>query len=326
MTSVRQAGLLYRQAIPPAATSWQATPAGGEALGFSTGNGQGDTAGHHSGLPLYPLGGQIRLTAAAPRPAASIPGLATRSYLSVASLRVGSTVQTQVNGVPVAVRIVAAVREFPTVTGGSGALIVDLPGLQQLLVSRSGTPVPVNQWWLATARHQVPAALAARLPGGSSVISQPQLAAALTGDPLTAAPQQALLATAAAAALLALTGSCVSIAAGVRQRRSEAAVLAALGVSPRSAAGQLGLEKLLLSLPAAILGLLLGTVIARLIVPAVTLTPVATQPVPPAITVLDLAQTVPLALVVGALPALAAMITILRRPDPAAQLRAAGSV
>ena len=89
---------------------------------------------------------------------------------------------------------------------------------------------------------------------------------------------------AAAAALLAITGFWVSIAADVRQRRAETALLAALGVTRRGAALQLCLEKLLLSLPSAALGVLLGTLVARLLVPAVTLTPAAQLPMPPAIT------------------------------------------
>ena len=123
------------------------------------------------------------------------------------------------------------------------------------------------------------------------------LAAATTGDPLAAAPQQALLALAAAAALLAVTGFWVSIAANVRQRRAENALLAALGVAQRSAAAQLLIEKLLLSVPAAALGLVLGTIVARLLVPAVTLTTTAQTPVPPPVTLFDLPQTVPLAAV-----------------------------
>jgi ABC-type antimicrobial peptide transport system permease subunit len=127
----------------------------------------------------------------------------------------------------------------------------------------------------------------------------------------------------AAAALLAFTGFLVSIAASVRQRRAENALLAALGVPQQSAAVQLFLEKLLLSVPAALLGLILGTVVAGLLVPAVTLTTTAQPPVPPAITLLDLAQTVPLAVAVAVLPALAAALVVFRRPDPAAELRAA---
>ena len=181
----------------------------------------------------------------------------------------------------------------------------------------------VTQWWLATAGGQVPASLTRALPPGATITSSAALAAATVADPLSAAPQQALLAMAVAAALLAIFGFWVSIAANVRQRRAENALLAALGVSQRSAAAQLFLEKLLLSVPAAALGLLLGTVVARLLVPAVTLSPTAQLPVPPPVTLLDLPQTIPLAVAVAVLPALAAALVVFRRPDPAAELRAA---
>jgi hypothetical protein len=41
------------------------------------------------------------------------------------------------------------------------------------------------------------------------------------------------------------------------------------------------------------------------------------------VTLFDLSQTVPLAVAVAVLPALAAALVIFRRPDPAAELRAA---
>ena len=63
--------------------------------------------------------------------------------------------------------------------------------------------------------------------------------------------------------------------------------------------------------------------VAVLLVPAVTLSPTAQAPVPPPVTLFDLGQTVPLALAVAVLPALAAALVIFRRPDPAAELRAA---
>jgi ABC-type antimicrobial peptide transport system permease subunit len=128
---------------------------------------------------------------------------------------------------------------------------------------------------------------------------------------------------AAAAALLAITGFWVSIAADVRHRRGETALLAALGVTRRAAAVQLCLEKLLLSLPSAVLGVLIGTLVARLLVPAVTLTPAAQLPVPPVLTVDDLHLAVVFALAVTVLPAVCAALAAARRPDPAAELRAA---
>jgi ABC-type antimicrobial peptide transport system permease subunit len=165
--------------------------------------------------------------------------------------------------------------------------------------------------------------LTASVPAGTDITSAAGLATATTADPLSAAPQLALLAMAAAAALLAITGFWVSIAADVRQRRAEAALLAALGVTRRGAALQLCLAKLLLSLPSAALGVLLGTVVARLLVPAVTLTRAAQQPTPPALTLYDLPQAIPLALAVALLPAVIAALAAARRPDPAADLRTA---
>jgi hypothetical protein len=67
-------------------------------------------------------------------------------------------------------------------------------------------------------------------------------------------------------------------------------------------------------------------VVARLLVPAVTLNAAATQPAPPPVTLFDLPQTLPLAAAVAILPALATALIMVRRPDPAAGLRAAEAV
>ena len=263
---------------------------------------------------------QVTLTAGGMAPAA-IPAIATTAFLRANNTAVGATLPATINGVTVPVRIAAETTTFPTVAGG--ALIVDLRTLQGALASHGGYPLPVTEWWLATADGAVPPGLARALPPGSAVSSTAALATTVTGDPLAAAPQQALLALAIAAALLAITGFWVSIAADVRQRRAENALLAALGVGRRSAAAQLFLEKLLLSVPSAVLGLVLGLAVARLLVPAVTLTTSARQPVPPPVTLFDLPQTLLLAAVVAIVPALAAALVVVRRPDPAAELRAA---
>jgi hypothetical protein len=281
-----------------------------------------------SGLPgVAPtsVDGQLQLSSA---PSATvIRGLATEGYLAASNTSVGSTVQTNVNGAIISVKIVAAVTTFPTVSAAGGALIVDLRTLQDILVGSAIEPAQVTQWWLATTAGDagIPPGLAAVLPPGSAVTSRDAVASGLLGDPLSTVPQQALLAVAVAAAALAITGFCVSIAAGLRLRRAENALLAALGVAPRAAAGQLCLEKLMLSLPSALAGLILGVVLAELLVPAITLTSSATAPVPPVLIQFGWSQTLPLALAVAVLPVLAAALTIARRPDAAAQLRAAES-
>ena len=275
-----------------------------------------------SGFPgIGPSTMQAQLALAGTSPVTALPGLATQRFLTASHARVGSVVQTDINGAIFSVRIIQAVSSFPTVSAGSGALIVDLGGVQDQLASSALQAAQVTQWWLATSR--MPAGLAASLPPGSAVVSTQGVAAGLLDDPLSTVPQQGLLAVALAAAVLAITGFCVSIAAGVRQRRAENALLAALGVPPRAAAGQLCLEKLMLSLPSAVAGLVLGGVLAELLVPAITLSPSATVPVPPVLIQFGWSQTLPLALAVAVVPVLAAGLTITRRPDPAAALRAA---
>ena len=268
------------------------------------------------------LGGQLTLF---PRtaPVTAIPAIATKAFMDANSLAVGAVVPAFVEGTQVPLQIVAEVASFPTVTASGGALITDLGGLQEYLLRRSLPLLPVTQWWLATAGGGIPSSLTASVPAGTDVTSAGAVAAAAAGDTLSAAPQQAVLAMAAAAAVLAITGFWVSIAADVRRRRGEAALLAALGVTRREAALQLCLEKLLLSLPSAVLGVGLGTLVAWLLVPAVTLTAAGQLPTPPTVTVDDLPQAIALALAVTVLPAAAAAVAAIRRPDPAAEIRAA---
>ena len=304
----------------PAVTGWQAAPGGARTLTFGPGYGHLIQA---AGYPPIPVSGQLTLTAAAPRAAAVLPAIATRAFLSSNQAAVGSVLFVAAGPVKVPVRIVAAIREFPTMGAGS-ALIIDQPAIQEFLARKSAAPLPVTAWWLRTAG---PVTLtAAGLPPDATVTERATVAAALLNNPLSAAPQQGVLAIAVAAALLAALGFSVSVAASMRERRGQSALLAALGVSRTAQAGQLCLEQLLLSVPAAAVGLLLGAGIAQLLIPAVTLTASAAAPIPPTVIDLPLGWAVGLAAAVTAVPVLAAAATVLRRPDPAAQLRAAEAV
>jgi ABC-type antimicrobial peptide transport system permease subunit len=307
--------------------SFSALPAGGTlqansdtaTFTFSSGFGQAAVVGE----PPQSIFAQVALNAPAGSALAPLPAIATSAFAGPNDLSAGSVVRATVGGVQLQLSIVAVVKSFPTVTSSSGALIIDLPAVQQRVVVAGSPPLAVTEWWLATTNHQIPVGLTRVLPPGSAVTGAAEATAQLTGDPLSAAPQQALLALAVAAVLLAITGFWVSITANVRQSRADNALLAALGVNQRSAALQLCMEKLMLSGPAAVVGVILGTGVASLLVPAVTLSAAATQPVPPPLTLFDLPQTLPLAAAVAIIPVLATALIMIRRPDPAAELRAA---
>ena len=319
MTQLQDAYQLNAPAAAPDAVSWDPAARGAQVLAFSPGYG---TAASLTGGPGAAGPARISglVTLSAPRLGQPvIPGIATRAFLASGDLTAGSVVQASLGGSPVPVRIVASVAAFPTVGGRAGALVVDLGSLDDSLVAQGQPQAGAAEWWQAGPR--VPAAL----PGGSAVTTRAALAARLLASPVSAAPQQVLLAIAVTGAVLALAGFGVSVMAGVRERSLESALLSALGVSRGAQVRQLCLEQLMLSGPAAVTGVLLGAAAAVLLVPAVTLTPGATAPVPPPLTSFDWPQVILLAIAVTVLPVLAAALTIARRPDPAARLRAAES-
>lgn len=272
-----------------------------------------------AGTTVLPLAGPVSLSA--PPPAAVIPAIATRAFLSSRHIGVGTVLPVSIGSASVPVRVAAAVKRFPTVTGG--AVVVDLAAVQSLLAHRGDTPLPVTGWWLRTAGAAVPPAVKAALPAGTAVTARLRQDAALLRDPLAAAPQQAALATAVAMAVLAALGLSVSVAASLRARRRESALLAALGIAPAAQAGQLCLEQLLLSLPAAATGAAAGAGLAELLVPV--LTQQAGLAALPVRVVFPLAWTLVLAAAVAAVPVLAAALTVARRPRLAARLRTVGA-
>ena len=300
------------QGIAPAVSSWRAGPAGAR-LAFTAG--AGDLV-QVLGGPILPVTGQVTLTAA--RPALPVPAIVTRAFLAAAGAHLGQTVPVPVGNTSVPVRLVAAVRAFPTNGGAGPALVVDQAWLQEVLAAESQPPVPVSQWWLSTTRTVARAAL----PSGATVVTWSGSAARLLGDPLPNVPQLSLLVIVVAAGLLACIGFMVSVLAAVRERHLQNALLAALGVSRVARAGQLCLEQLMLSVPGAAAGVAIGVALAYLLVPAVTLTTGASAPFPPVHIVIPLGWTALLALAIAAVPVLVAALAAAHQPDPAAELRA----
>ena len=305
----------------PSILGWHSAAGGARQLTFNVGHAPSVPVELSVSLPPPAATGQVAITA--PPPSQVVPAIATSGYLAANRLGIGSTTSVTVGGFAATVQIVASVANFPTVFGPNQALITDLVEVNDLLAANQlpGVvgPLPVTRWWLRTADGRVP-----RLPAGLglSVTSRVSQQAVLLGNPLLTAPRQALLAIGVAAVLLGVLGFSVSVAASLRSRRTQSAVFAALGVGKNDQAGQLCLEQGALSLPAAAAGLLAGIGLAELLVPAITLTADSAAPLPWALVIVPLGPAVALALVTAAGPVAAAALSVLRRPDPAAQLRA----
>ncbi|MEU6667580.1 ABC transporter permease [Streptomyces sp. NPDC046727] len=275
---------------------------------------------------------RLQATQAAP---AEVPAVATDRYLSAAGARPGQRVGLTIGDRTVPVRIVRAVRALPATadpanTGArdGGAVLLDLRALNQVLQARYGESAIPTEWWLATApgasAHVAAAVRALPDVEPGEVVVRDEIAAELRDDPFGAGPEAAFTAAAVVAAALAAVGFAVGAAGAQRARAAEFAVLRALGVPRRQLARTVAAEQAVLVGLALAVGLGLGTVLARAVLPLIVLTGEATRPVPDLLVQLPPAHVALLLAAVAAAPLTIAATAAVRRTDPAGALRAQG--
>ncbi|MDD9375973.1 FtsX-like permease family protein [Streptomyces sp. ZAF1911] len=258
-----------------------------------------------------------------PAPAAEIPGIATRAYLSAIGGAVGDLVPVKLDDVTLPVRVTAAIGTLPV--AGDTAIAIDLDTAARLLAA-GRLPTP-GEWWLPLLRDPAPARAAAELRSGAGsqqVRLREEVAATLLDDPLSAGPQGALAALAAACAVLAAIGFAASAAAAARERAREFSVLTALGARRRDLARTATAESCLLVGLGTAVGVGLGVVIVHLVVPLTVLTPAAGRPEPGVLVDLPAVRILLLAAAIAAVPLLSAVFGGRRnqnRSKPADRLR-----
>jgi len=250
------------------------------------------------------------------RPLAAI---VTRSMLTGSGLHIGSRLNVSIEGTDVPVVPVAAVSNLPTLAAGNAGVLVDQRALADFLQAYGVPPPAITEWWLRTSGRLT----LSGLPPGTSTAVWAGLAGSLRADPLALASQQALLASAVAAVLLALIGVLVSVATASGRAR-DLALLDALGMPPGQVARLLAVEQAIKTAATSVIGLLFGVALSRLIVPAVTLTAQAARPVPPLVVQVPWLAAAIIAIVMAAVPTLAIMLTVPRSGSGAAITRLEG--
>ncbi|MGW4565173.1 FtsX-like permease family protein [Streptomyces sp. NPDC004561] len=276
----------------------------------------------------------VRLQVPQPAPAA-VPAVATDRYLASAGARPRQRVDLTIDDHTLPVRIVRAVRALPatadpTATGArdGGAVLLDLRAVNLVLQERYGDSVTPTEWWLATGAGDAAGVAAAvrALPDvdPGQVVVRDEIAAELREDPFGAGPAAAFTAAAVVAAALAAVGFAVGAAAAQRARDAEFAVLRALGAPRRQLARTVAAEQAVLVGLALAVGLGLGTVLARAVLPLIVLTGEATRPVPDLLVLLPPARVALLLAAVAVVPLAVAVVPAVRRADPARALRETG--
>ncbi|WP_037605222.1 FtsX-like permease family protein [Streptacidiphilus rugosus] len=338
---------------PPACT--QGTTADGRASGtapldvtLTTGVcGAGRT--NPSGAPLTVL---LLVTPSTTRSVAEpLPAVVDQRFLDATRSRVGSVLNPQASLSGLRIRIVGVVSVLPgvgaeaeqglngstldsgTAFGGSnptdygGAILIDLPSYAWYFTGnaagdRTDPPRP-NEWWLTTApgtERQAAAVLRAR-PDIGLVFGRTETADSLRQDPLGSGPLAAMFAAVALAVALSAIGFGTDAAGAIRQRAGEFAVLSALGLRRRRLARSTAVELVIPVVLGLGVGVALGEVLTRLIVPLLVLTSEADRPTPPVQVDIPVGTLLLLLAGIAAVPVLVAAFAGFRGGDTARRLR-----
>jgi hypothetical protein len=205
------------------------------------------------------------------RPAA--PVLADRTLLASGAVRVGDTVRLQrAGGGTARLKVIGEIDAVPGAERDRPRLLADSRALAAQLVLDGALPGAESAWWVATEDGDASAALNAvradpRLGTADDV---PHARARLAADPLRQGARGALTLCLVLAPAFAVVGFTLHTALSARARTREFALLRALGVRRGQLAAYLWTEQLALAAVATVLGTLLGTALAALIMPVVT--------------------------------------------------------
>jgi len=258
-------------AVPAGRTRGTAVQLTGQ-QGAIFGNGTGDPAARLSFLP-----------ASIASIDAPLPAIANQAFLAATASAPGDTVTATVEGAVRTLSIIGAVDAFPTTDPARPLLVLDEPTLGLLRLQQTGDARSADEWWMAPTGAD-PEALAATLRASpfesAEVVTVVDRIRSLSTDPVALGIIGALMLGSVATGLFAIIGLTVSAAVSARERRTEFALLRALGLSGRQLSGWLWLENGSLVLVSLLVGTSLGLLVSWLVLPFVTVTQQAAAPVP----------------------------------------------
>ena len=215
-----------------------------------------------------------------------VPVIANPAFLAATASAPGETISATVEGAVRSLQISGVVSTFPTTDPGRPLLIFDERTLGLLRLQGTSTARSADEWWMATTGAGVGALTKALRDSpfeSADVVTLVDRTRSLSTDPVALGIIGALTLGFVATGLFAVVGLTVSAAVSARQRRTEFALLRAIGLSGRQLSGSLWLENGSLVLVSLVAGTSLGLLIGWLVLPFVTVTQRAAAPIPPVV-------------------------------------------
>ena len=217
---------------------------------------------------------------------AVLPVVVNEALLDGTAAAVGDEIEVRLFGETRTLQIVGAVRSFPTAEPARPLVLADLPTLEVMRFATALLATSADEWWLYAADGMA-AAVAERTRAAplsaTSVITRDERSRLLSADPVALGIIGALTVGFVVAGLFAVIGLAVSAAVSARQRRTEFALLRALGMSGGELARWLWLENAAVVAISLLAGTALGLVIGWVVLPFITVTQQGGAPFPPVV-------------------------------------------
>jgi uncharacterized membrane protein len=216
----------------------------------------------------------------------AVPVIVNRAFLAATASAAGDTISVTVDGALRRLLISGVVESFPTTDPARPLLVIDEPTLGLLRLQGSGSTTSPDEWWITTTggdAEGLTGMLRSSPFDSADVLTVVDRTRSLSTDPVALGIIGALTLGFMATGLFAVVGLTVSAAVSARQRRTEFALLRAIGLSGRQLSGSLWLENGSLVLVSLLAGTCLGLLIGWLVLPFVTVTQQAMAPMPPVV-------------------------------------------
>jgi hypothetical protein len=247
-----------------------------------------------------------------------VPVIVNPAFLEATGTLDGETISATVDGRSRRLLIAGVADTFPTTDPQRPLLVLDQATLDLMRLQATGETRKIDEWWLAVAPGMA-APVADALRGepfdSATVVGAEERARFLSTDPVALGIIGALLLGFVATGVFSLVALVVSAAVSARERRTEFALLRALGLSAGQLSRWLWLENGSLVLASLVGGTAVGLVISWLALPFVTVTQQAATPVPSALVTVPWQRIIMLDLVVviALTLAVAILAAVLRR-------------
>jgi hypothetical protein len=252
----------------------------GTAIRLGSEDGQGALLGNGPQIAAA----RVSFVPASVAPGGPVPVLVNRAFLAATTSAPGDTITATLDSVSRRLEISGVVESFPTTDPTRPLVVLDESTLGLLRLQATGTTRHADEWWLSAtdgATAGLADALRASPFDSADVVTATDRARSLSTDPIALGIIGALTLGFISTGLFAIVGLTVSAAVSARQRRTEFALLRALGFSARQLSASLWLENGSLVLVSLLAGTGLGLLIGWLVLPFVTVTQRAATPVPP---------------------------------------------